>query len=102
MLYVIESIIWCIGMESEPLKNEFETFETVNNKIVINRTREFIMDYDNVIGNYSKSIEFSSHIYFIDFVMLKNLHRGISKDDLVNYVKEIADVIIKDIESEVI
>ena len=102
MLYVIESIIWCIGMKSEPLKNEFETFETVNNKIVIERTRKFIMDYDNVIGNYSKSTEFSSHIYFIDFVMLKNLHRGISKDDLVNYVKEIADVIIKDIESEVI
>ena len=66
------------------------------------RTKELVNYYANITDKTIRSIEFAAHIQFIAEVLLMNLHNGISKENSIQYVRNISEIIITAIKDEVV
>ena len=93
MLYVIESIIWCIGMMNKEQKQE---------QIIKKSLEYFANRYDSLPSGLEKAAELTAHTVFIELICLYQLRHGRSKEELISVINSIADVMVDKIESEVI
>lgn len=76
--------------------------EQKQEQITKKSVKDFVERYESLPSDLEKSAELAAHTVFIELILLAQIKRGKSKEEALFVIKGIADIIIKDIESEVI